>query len=75
MNIYEQDCRYKVYEVDGHSISIDATLAKEFSDIVCPITDSFLRFQIKIFGNGNVNDDILSKKISLDMRQELEGYL
>lgn len=63
-----------VYEVDEHLISIDSQLAKEFSDVVCPITEPFLRFQIKVFGKGNVNDDILSKKISLDMSQELRGY-
>ena len=74
MDTYGKDVTHEIFEVDGHSITIDATLAKAFSDVVCPITDSFLRFQIKVFGNGNVNDDILSKKISLDMSQELRGY-
>lgn len=74
MNIYEQSVTNKIFEVDGHSISLDALLVNRFSDIVCPITESFLRFQIKVFGNGDVNDDIISRKISLDMAEELHGY-
>lgn len=73
MNTYKTQTLSDVFEIDDRRIVIDSALADKFSDVVCPITEKFLRFQIKVFGKNN-SDDILSRKIGLSMADELRGY-
>ena len=64
----------RTYSIDEHEIKLNEDVARRFEDIVCPIVEEFLRFQIKIFGEFSKDDVELSKKLENDMRRELAGY-
>ena len=63
-----------VYNVDGRSLRLDKAMADKYSEIVCPITEEYISYLIKVFGQDNCKDNVLSCKIALDMANELNGY-
>ncbi len=73
MTSIQKPIEHIIYTVGGRNVALNKTMVDEYSDIVCPVTESFLQGMINVLGK-NCKDNVLSYKIELDMAQELQEY-
>ena len=62
-----------VYQLDGRTIRLDKDMVDRYSEYVCPLSEEYVGLLLEQFGK-DVNDGILSYKISLGMAIELSGF-
>ncbi len=68
-----QKMEFMVFNVDNRNVFLDKELVEKYSDIVCPVNETFLSSMVHFFGK-DCQDDVLSYAIASDMAKELHEY-
>ncbi len=73
MTVTERKIDYMFFTVNGRTVSLQKDLVEKYTEVVCPVNESFLSSMIKVFGK-DCGDEVMSYKIALDMTKELKEY-